>query len=57
MGGAFIWYGIQIWVSKRAAAKGRKKHAGGMFFSPGKSPIAMQAQPGGCECIAILRIK
>jgi hypothetical protein len=48
---------------KRWTRRGRhwqsqcKKHAGGMFFSPGKSPIAMRAQPGGCECIAILRIK
>ena len=41
--------------SKRATAAGRKKHAGGMFFSPGKSPIAMQTQPNGCGCIAIFR--
>ena len=27
--------------------------SGGHFFSPGKSPIAMQTQPNGCGCIAI----
>ena len=34
-----------------AASAGHRKPD--HFFSPGKSPIAMQMQPNGCGCIAI----